>query len=173
MRASREEHSRSSPDMAVEEAAVECFATFLATVDTHVQRTPEFLVSVMECFTHNGVVAEQDLIGMRYDMLRQVPPGVHAAFLLRAVSCANERAAAAALPTPLAASDGMHQLAKVMRQEDLIVHINKEQKLSRTTLAEIPDMCFADGAVTDALATEIVRLRKQRIKYPFVFVDFR
>ena len=73
-----------------------------------------------------GVAAEEDLIKMRYEMLGQLPLGNHAAFIMRAILCANERAAAAALPLPLAASDGMHQLAKVMRHEDPVVHINME-----------------------------------------------
>ena len=149
------------------------FEMFLLSVDTHVQRTPEFLAPVIACFTQNGVSVEEDLIGMRYEMLGQLPQAGHAAFIMRAILCANERAARVVLPGPVVASDGMQQLAKVMRREDPVVHIDMERKLSRTYLSEVPQSCLADGTVTDSLATEIVRLQKKAVRYPFVYVDLR
>ena len=121
------------------------FFTFLAPVDTHVQRDIDFLAPVLACFAANGVVSEKDLISMRYEMLSQLPGGVQSAFVSRAIACAKEHAAAAALPAPLVASEGMHQLAKVMRQDDPLVHIDMEKALRRTTLSEVPQMCLADS----------------------------
>ena len=66
------------------------FETFLASVDTHVERDAEFLAPAIVCFTQNGVACEEDLIGMRYEMLGHVPQGTHAAFIMRAIGCANE-----------------------------------------------------------------------------------
>ena len=147
-------------------------ADFLSTV-TSQPKNPDFMEEVLKTFEKNDVESEQDLVGMKIDMMTHMPSGAKASFIYKAIDLANANATHHLLPVASASSDPMQTLMKALKKDNPKVHVNVAERLKETSLDSLPQTCWPPGVVTDALATEASQLQKLGVVKPFVFVDLR
>ena len=146
---------------------------YLKTVDSHAQRTTEFLNEIARFFISNDVFNEQDMVGLETCNLDDLPKGGAFSFIKRALMKANKGVVVDAKPKTGDATVALGCLASVLKKEEVQVHVDIRHELKGTSYENIARECLPEGSATDKLATEIAKLKKKNIANPFVHVDLQ
>ena len=93
-------------------------AKYLQSVDSHVERNPEWLSPALDALWGCGVRNEFDLVGLEYNAIPSLPQGVHFAFLKRALEKANVAKIAKHAPSEGESADSVTKLVKALRKEE-------------------------------------------------------
>ena len=115
---------------------------FLASVDAPaVTREAPFLEKIGAILAANEVHVVEDLVGLDFNHLKEVPAGGSSAFIVRAIRKANAPPPAATT-APAAASEQKP-------------HVDIVDKLSRRTLTGLGSDLLPNGEVVDDLALQL------------------
>ena len=121
----------------------------------------------------HDVEVVQDLIGLEVEDLRSVGSGGKIAFVTQAIVKANGSVNRVSSSSGAAVTDSINALAKVLKKEDVNVHIDLPPAIAKCSLRDLPQYCYPKSVAVDYLATEASKLRKKGIESPFVYVDPR
>ena len=144
---------------------------FLATVDA-TPRDEGYLDRVVAALAANEVHIVEDLVGLDFGVLKEIPSGGVGAFIVRALRKANSLTASQPSQSagPPVAAEALQSLLASVKTEPK-PHVNLLDKLSRHHLGDLNASCLPDGEVVDDLEAEIRKLRKKGIAKPFVYVE--
>ena len=67
------------------------------------------------------------------------------------------------------ATDSISSLAKVLKKEDVNVHIELPLVIAKCSVRDLPQNCYPRSVAVDYLATEASKLCKKGIEKPFVY----
>ena len=84
---------------------------------------------------------------------------------------ANVELVVSRLPPQGESSNSMQVLAKALRRDNPVVHVNVEGKLKEHALDLLPRACWPKASLTDHIATEMSKAASKGIANAFVYVD--
>ena len=136
---------------------------FLATVDA-TPRDEGYLDRVVAALAANEVHIVEDLVGLDFGVLKEIPTGGVGAFIVRALRKANSPTASQPSQSagPPVAAEALQSLLASVKTEPK-PHVNLLEQLSRRHLGDLNASCLPDGEVVDDLEAEIRKLRKKGI----------
>jgi len=147
-------------------------AKYLQSVDSHVERNPEWLSPALDALRGCGVRNEFDLVGLERNATPSLPQGVHFAFSKRASEKANVPKIAKHAPSEGKNADSVTKLVKALRKEGTTVHVDITKNISDVTFAKLNHSLWPKSSIVDDMATAVKKLQKKRIKKPFLFSEW-
>ena len=118
-------------------------AKYLQSVDSHVERNPEWLSPALDALWGCGVRNEFDLVGLERSAIPSLPQGVHVAFLKGTLEKANVAKIAKHAPSEGESADSVTKLVKALRKEETTVHVDIAKKHIKCELRQIEPFVVA------------------------------